>query len=980
MLAVVFLLAGLLSAETQYFRCMERLDRGMIAVSVGDNGVFISWRRFGTDPGDIGFNVYRNSIKINASLITGATNYTDAAGNAGDSYSVRPVAGGIEQDASSPVSVWSQMFLEVPLQVPSGVTTPDGVTCSYSPNDCSVGDLDGDGQYEIVVKWDPSNAKDNSHSGYTGNVYLDAYELDGTLLCRIDLGINIRAGAHYTQLIVYDLDSDGKAEVACRTAPYSRDGQGSYILLAGDTLTDYRNSGGYIITGPEYLTIFDGQTGMALVTTNFNPDRGSASQWGDGYGNRCDRFLAGVAYLDGQRPSLIMARGYYAPQSGYSARNEITAWDWRDGELTQLWWFKAHTSGPNANYIGQGNHNLSIGDVDGDGFDEIVYGACAIDHNGTGLHSTGFGHGDAMHMSDLNPTRPGLESYNIHEGSGTPGSSFRDAWTGEILWQTGNTDVGRGAAADIDPRYPGYECWGTGGVRSCDGSLITGTNPPSTNHVIWWDGDLTRELLDGEKIDKWLPEANDGSGGSTRLLTAYNYGAENINGSKNNPCLQADILGDWREEVIWRHYDNARLLIFTTTAPTSYPIYTLMHDPQYRLAVVWQNVAYNQPPHPGFFLGSGMSTPPVPQIQYAGVDGGLLREWWTGIEGSSVSDLTANGSYPDNPSGSSVLRHLQGPSNWADAAGTRLRGWLIPPADGIYTFWVSADDSAQLWLSSDATSANASLIASVPAWTGPLQWDKYASQQSASLVLEAGHKYYTELLHKDSSGDDHFAVAWQGPGLARQVITGDYLRPWASHLAGDVTGNRLFDLQDLSMISTQWQQSDCGFALSLDVNGDCEVNVSDLILAAENWLYLTEKTIQIQENEPGFVHVEGTVDSDNAGFTGDGFANTFNTQGAYIEWRIHSPRAGSFDLRWRYANGTTTDRSGTVTVNGTVEASGISFGGTGAWTTWMLSPTATVGLQEGSNLIRLVAEVSGQGLANIDWMDVTGLSPEGVNN
>ena len=263
----LFLLICLLlviSRIVQAARYMEDLDRGVVAVRSGSSN-YVGWRLFGTDPADIAFNVYRDSVKINGSPIINSTNYLDTGGSLSSTYSVVPIIGGIEQPGTDPMGVWGQQYLTIPLQVPAGGITPpygdypEGQSYTYSPNDCSVGDLDGDGEYEIVLKWDPSNSQDNSNSGYTGNVYLDAYKLNGTFMWRIDLGINIRAGAHYTQFIVYDLDSDGKSEVACRTAPYTKDGLGNYVLLPGDTLTDYRNSSGYILTGPEYLTVFDGQ-------------------------------------------------------------------------------------------------------------------------------------------------------------------------------------------------------------------------------------------------------------------------------------------------------------------------------------------------------------------------------------------------------------------------------------------------------------------------------------------------------------------------------------------------------------------------------------------------------------------------------------------------------------------------------------------------------------------------------------------------
>ncbi|BDG36133.1 rhamnogalacturonan lyase family protein [Saccharococcus caldoxylosilyticus] len=599
-------------------RQMEKLDRGLVAVKV-ENGVYLSWRMFGTDPENVAFNLYRDGEKINSKPITSSTNYLDPHGTVGSKYSVCAVFNGEEEPVSQPVAVWDKNYFDLPVQKPEGGTTPDGKSYEYTANDASVGDLDGDGQYELVLKWYPTNAQDNSKPGYTGNTYIDAYEFDGTKLWRIDLGKNIRSGAHYTQFMVYDLDGDGKAEIAMKTADGTVDGQGNVI---GDAKADYRNSSGYVLSGPEYLTIFDGETGKALETVNYEPPRGNVSDWGDSYGNRVDRFLAAIAYLDGQRPSLIMARGYYT-------RTVLVAYNWRNGKLTKLWTFDTNHPGYEG-YAGQGYHNLSIADVDQDGKDEIIYGAMAVDDDGTGLYTTGLGHGDAQHVGDLDPARPGLEMFAVHEDKNAKyGIEFRDVETGQIIWgeYTGR-DTGRGLSADIDPRYPGNESWAvggewndtTGGLYTAKGEKIS-TNIPGANFAIWWDGDLLREILDHGNFDdakqvgigtisKWDYEHNK----QVNILTAY--GTFSNNGTKGNPCLQADILGDWREEVIWRTEDSNALRIYTTTDPTEHRIYTLMHDPVYRLGIAWQNVGYNQPPHTSFFLGYGMEKPPVPNLYF----------------------------------------------------------------------------------------------------------------------------------------------------------------------------------------------------------------------------------------------------------------------------------------------------------------------------------------------------------------------------
>jgi rhamnogalacturonan endolyase len=586
---------------THAARQAEHLDRGVVALPSG-NGVFISWRFLGNDPGDIAFNVYRNGTKVNGSPITNSTNFQDASGTTSAAYTVRPIINGRELRANTAKPTWSNPYWVINLNRPNG-----GSGYTYSPGDASVGDVDGDGEYEVILKWDPSNQKDNSQAGVTGNVYIDAYKLNGTRLWRVDLGRNIRAGAHYTQFMVYDLDGDGKAEVAAKTAPGTRDGTGN-VLGGGNANTDYRNGDGYILSGPEYLTIFNGETGAAMATTDYVPARGSVSAWGDGYGNRVDRFLAGIAYVDGVRPSLIMARGYYT-------RAVVAAWDWRNGQLTRRWTFDTNNSG-NGGGAGQGAHSLTVGDVDQDGKDEIVYGAATIDDNGSLLYSTRFGHGDALHLSDFLPSRPGLEVYMVHESNAT-GVDMHDARTGQVIWSlpSGGTDVGRGVIMDIDPRTPGAEAWASvGGLNSAAGRQIGTTKPGSVNFAAWWDGDLLRELLNNNTVDKW--DYNNNS--NRRLLSAGNYGAASNNGTKSTPALSGDIFGDWREEVIWRNTNNTQLMIFTTTSVTTHKLRTLVHDIQYREALAWQNTAYNQPPHPGFFIGDGMATPPAPDLYYVG--------------------------------------------------------------------------------------------------------------------------------------------------------------------------------------------------------------------------------------------------------------------------------------------------------------------------------------------------------------------------
>jgi len=582
---------------------VEKLSRGLVAIRLDNNRVYLGWRLFGTELKNTAFNIYRDGQKINATPITESTNYIDETALTGK-YTVRALIDGVEKPASAPVSPSAQNFINLPLQIPAGGVTPTGEAYTYVANDCSAGDLDGDGEYEIVVKWDPSNAKDNSQAGYTGNVFLDAYKLDGTRLWRIDLGRNIRAGAHYTQFMVYDFDGDGKAEMACKTADATKDGQGAVI---GNAEADYRNTNGYILTGPEFLTVFNGQTGAAMDTKPYLPARGTVSSWGDNYGNRVDRFIAAVAYLDGANPSMIFGRGYYT-------RLVRAAWDFKNGVLVHRWTFDSNNPG-NSAYAGQGNHQMTIGDADGDGKQEIFNGSSAVNDNGAGLWSNGMGHGDALHLSDMDPDRPGLEMWQPYEyppGNGQVGAALIDAKTGNRIFTVSEAtaDVGRGMAADIDPRHKGYEVWASrGNLYNIKGEQI-GTAKPSMNFGLWWDGDLMRELLDGNTISKWNYE------NSTRTTLLNPAGVSSNNSTKATPALSADLFGDWREEVVFRSADNTSLQIFTTTIPTPHRIYTLMHDPHYRAAIAWQNSGYNQPPHTGFYLGTDMAELPAPNIVY----------------------------------------------------------------------------------------------------------------------------------------------------------------------------------------------------------------------------------------------------------------------------------------------------------------------------------------------------------------------------
>lgn len=611
----VFALMCFSSGFAQYSHQVnaDNLGRGLVAVKT-DNGVMVSWRSLVTDDKDLAFDVYRDGVKITDKPVSLSTCFVDPEGTAGAKYSVKGILGGDVKETSEETAAWESFFKRVHLNRPEGGTSPAGGKqeqrdYTYTPDDVSVGDVDGDGEYELIVKWFPTNAADNSHYRYTGNTILDCYKMDGTQLWRIDLGRNIRSGNHYTQFMLYDFDGDGKAELICRTAPGTVDGKGKNVLMGTDTADmDFRRSDGQVIKGSEYLTVFNGLTGAEIHTIAYNPPHDirkfdkSSQGWGDNYGGRSERFLAGVAYLDGKKPSAVFCRGYYTA-------SYVWAVDFDGEKLTEKWFHKSETAGKGL--YGEGAHSLTIGDVDGDGCDEIVYGAASLDHDGSLLYRTGIGHGDALHLTDMLPEREGLEVFMPHEDKSSNCKwdiELRDARTGEILYglpQSGK-DVGRGLAANITDKYDGYEYWSTSNGNVYSRGEVVGTKRPSVNFRIYWDGDLLDELLDGTLITK----PNRDLTAIDNIINFSAYGnAESCNSTKKTPNLQADLFGDWREEVILHDgKTQSDLIIFTTPIPTEYKVPCLMQDRQYRLAIAWQNVAYNQPPHLSYNLESKFDT------------------------------------------------------------------------------------------------------------------------------------------------------------------------------------------------------------------------------------------------------------------------------------------------------------------------------------------------------------------------------------
>jgi rhamnogalacturonan endolyase len=609
--------------------------RAVYAVRVDERDVIVGWRYRSYDPTNAAFNVYANGVKLNDAPIRDVTYFRTPWTGKKTVYEVRRVSAGAQSmkgAAKKPAAAkngtvkkraapsWTLPanapvgYFDIELSPPPPSELPDGKTVAHHPCDCSVGDLDGDGKDELVVIWWPDNAADNSSWHVTGETWLDGVKLDGTnrSLWKVNLGRNIRSGSHYTPVMVADFDGDGCAEVVCRTADGTVDGKGRVI---GDAAADFREPNGHVLWARNFVTVFDGRTGAALDSIPFKPDvledpvqraarneKAINREWSSrNPGNQAFRFLAAVAYLDGAHPSVVMCRGYYS-------RTCLWALDWDGKKLSERWFFDSNDPRWKG-YGGQGFHNLRVADVDFDGKDEIVYGHMTVDHDGSGLYTTGMGHGDAMHVIQSAPDVRGLQVWTCHEAPPF-GVSLFDARTGAVsFWKHGGVDTGSCNAMDIDATMPGVELFSGAncGIYSAKtGKQYMHPKPnPRINYYstlrfgIWWLGDMTRSAYSGGSVIRGYSV----KGRKVYDIANLGGGVESNHGSKGCPCLIADIFGDWREEILLRRADNRAIRVFMSPEPTKWRFHTFMEDPVYRISVLTQNNGYNLPTGTGFYFG-----------------------------------------------------------------------------------------------------------------------------------------------------------------------------------------------------------------------------------------------------------------------------------------------------------------------------------------------------------------------------------------
>ena len=611
-------LALLVSMGANAQRFTDKLDRGLVAVKT-TKGVYCSWRIQADEYYDVKYNLYRDGTKVNAEPLD-VSNFTDTSGSESSQYTVKAVLNGVEQQASKAATVFKSNYKEIKIKHDASLKA------TYEPNDACCADVDGDGEVEILMKF---NNKEEGEQLYPKNgptingVATKEYSMlaclkqDGTVLWWVNCGPNMGDFQNNEQNIVgYDWDMDGKAEVVMRleegSTVHMADGT-TYTIGAngknGSSWTNYREPKGsgsvewFTHYGKEFLWYCEGATGKPYQCIEFplkrleDGETDLKAAWGDGYGHRSSKYFFGAPYLDGKHPSIFLGRGIYT-------RHKFIAYDVdpKTHDLKVRW--KWTNNQPGSPWYGQGYHNYIVADVDWDGRDEIVWGSMVIDDNGMGLSTTGLGHGDAQHIGDFNPYIHGQEMFACNEDN--PSNNYRDATTSKIYYRkTDTNDDGRCLAGNFYNDFPGavgHSAHDTPISTVTNEHVSTNTNGLSMNFRIYWDGDLLEECFNNTEVTK------PGVGTIATFLGAYSN-----NGTKATPCYQGDIFGDWREEVIERTADN-NIRIYTTNEPTKWRNYSLWYDHQYRNGMVWQPCGYNQPPHVSYFLGEleGITIAPPP--------------------------------------------------------------------------------------------------------------------------------------------------------------------------------------------------------------------------------------------------------------------------------------------------------------------------------------------------------------------------------
>lgn len=957
---VLTLLLALPLQSFAHPRQMEAIDRGLVVSNVGKAGVLVSWRLLGTEGSDTEFNLYRDGVKIASIGKTAGTNYLDSAGKVSSKYTVAAVVGGKEGSKSAPSLVLDSSIVDhgksfpykvLKLDRPASQTMPDSANtvCGYYPDDMSVGDLDGDGEYELIVKWFPDNFKDNSQSmvgSYTGTVFLDAYKLDGKKLWRISLGRNIRAGAHYTPFQVYDYDGDGKAEIVMKTGDGTIDGKGKVI---GDSSKDYRNASGIIITGPEYLTVFRGSDGAEITTIDYVPSRdirnfGSYDSlglnWGDTYGNRCDRFLSATAYLDGVHPSLIIARGYYT--AAY-----VVAYDFDGKNLKQRWFHKSET--PGEGLFGQGNLNIVVGDLDRDGKDEIVYGAAALNSDGTVRYSTGLGYGYAAYVGDFDPDHAGLEVWAIHShfDSTRYVAELRDD-KGKFLFgdlSPMQKENGRAMAADIDSTSRGYELWSyvPSEMHSAKGTPIklSDTLDPEypylgrmipTSFRIYFDGDLQDELLNGPVVSKFNQQ--------NRKIETYFDGETSLGlignqSAKNYPNLVADLFGDWREEMIFRsERDSSKIYILSTPVTTPHRLYTLMHDAQYRQAVAWQNTAYNLAPHPGYYLPDMVKKLTKPNVYAAG-------ENEYAVYPDAVLTKTGNVSEKQTINLGESIKEI---------------GYSYMFCTGVKAEGLPAGVTAKV----DSASQTVK-VSGKPTKAGTFAFTLSTVGSKAKNVSLTGEFIVKDTVKIDTTKKDTAKVDTAKVDTTKKdTVKVDTAKVDTAKV--DTTK------KDTTKVDTAKVDTTKRDTAKVDTTKKDTSKVDTT--KKDNPEVVTVGSSIVDAAFP--FEGEGETETENDGFIGKGFFDFKNSTSSYATWLVKSPKEDSTTLSIRYSNGDSVSRDMKLVVNDK-EIGIVKMSKTSNWSVWNTS-SVKIKLKKGKNTITLKSTVKSGG-ANVDafLFDIAGV-------